>query len=562
MLPLLLLPLLWGGSLQKQQQQQQRANDIKLQESVRVQEGGCTDVPCSFPSIWISLHPSDKIYIHWYHSGHHLHSSEVVATNDPNTPVKMETQRRFFLMDPSANNCSLSIRDARKSDAGTYILRVQRQYTHLNDYQQKKLILQVTDLTQKPDIHFRGPLESGRPTQLSCSLPVSCKGGSPLIFSWVGSALDSLNPKTLHSSVLTFTPKPRDHGTTVTCLVTLAGPGVTTQKTIQLNVSYAPENLTIGVSFRNVTALKVLQTTSLPILEGEGVQLLCVADSNPPAQLRWFRGPPALKAAFISRTAILELPLVGTGEEGQFTCQAQHPLGSRSISLNLSVVYPPRLLGPSCSWDDQSLHCSCSSQARPAPLLRWWLGEGLLEGNPSNTSHMVTSRSSGPWANSSLSLSVGLSARLRLTCEAKNVHGAQSASVLLLLPEQAVFVCRVVPAALGGAGAMVLLSLCLCLIFFCIVKFHKKRIARGQKVTNDEDPVMGTVTWVCDGSQQNPQPDRPPHQLSPMEDASLSGEEQDTQYANLTFHGRKLCEAQNKEATITCMYSEIKKTSQ
>ncbi|XP_045705524.1 sialic acid-binding Ig-like lectin 5 isoform X2 [Phyllostomus hastatus] len=106
---------------------------------------------------------------------------------------------------------------------------------------------------------------------------------------------------------------------------------------------------------------------------------------------------------------------------------------------------------------------------------------------------------------------------------------------------------------------MVLLSLCLCLIFFCIVKFHKKQTGGRQKVMNDEDPVMGTVTW---GSQQNPQPDRPPGQASPMEDSSPLGEEQDSQYANLSFQRGNLCEGQDKEDTSTCVYSEIKKTSE
>ena len=85
-------------------------------------------------------------------------------------------------------------------------------------------------------------------------------------------------------------------------------------------------------------ALKIVQDASLPILEGEALRLLCVADSNPPAQLSWFRGSRALNTVLISRTAILELPHVGAGEEGQFTCQARHPLGSQSISLSLSVV--------------------------------------------------------------------------------------------------------------------------------------------------------------------------------------------------------------------------------
>ncbi|XP_015423278.1 PREDICTED: sialic acid-binding Ig-like lectin 14, partial [Myotis davidii] len=47
-------------------------------------------------------------------------------------------------------------------------------------------------------------------------------------------------------------------------------------------------------------------------------------------------------------------------------------------------------------------------------------------------SHVVTSSSEGPWTNSSLSLKEELSPDLSLSCEARNVHGAQSASVLLL----------------------------------------------------------------------------------------------------------------------------------
>ena len=208
-------------------------------------------------------------------------------------------------------------------------------------------------------------------------------------------------------------------------------------------------------------AHKILQnTSSILISEGQELQLLCVADSNPPAQLSWFRGSPALEATPISSTGVLELPCVGAAEEGEFTCRAQNPLGSQNISLSLSVVCecgvpwgqeagvpgrgeaplippisptaPPQLLGPSCSQEDEGLRCSCSSQARPAPSLRWRLGKGLLEGNFSNASFEISSSSAGPWANGSLSLREGLSSGLSLSCEALNVHGAQSGSVLLL----------------------------------------------------------------------------------------------------------------------------------
>uniref|UniRef100_L7N1M1 Ig-like domain-containing protein n=1 Tax=Myotis lucifugus TaxID=59463 RepID=L7N1M1_MYOLU len=381
MVPLLLLPLLWGGSLQ-----QHPGYELRVQEWVTVQEGLCVHVPCSFSYPWSPWSSYSNLYTYWYRDGDNTNRDAPVASNDPDKAVKTETQGRFLLTNPRTNNCSLSIRDARRSDSGRYFLRVemgnfQGYKFHGYTYPDKMLDLQVTALTEKPHIRVREPLESGRPTQLACSLPGACEGGRPLTFSWAGAAVDSLNPQTLRSSVLTFTPRPRDHGTNLTCQVKREGSQWTTQRTIQLNVSYAPGNLTIGVSFRNDTAFKNLQTTSLSILEGEALRLRCEADSNPPARLSWFRGSPGLNATPISSTAILELPRVGPAQEGEFTCQARHPLGSHRVSLSLSMAW------------------------------------------------------------------------------------------------KAVPQAGAVPVALGGAGAVALLSLCVCLIFFCIVKARRRQAA-------------------------------------------------------------------------------------
>uniref|UniRef100_G1PF49 Sialic acid-binding Ig-like lectin 5 n=1 Tax=Myotis lucifugus TaxID=59463 RepID=G1PF49_MYOLU len=548
MVPLLLLPLLWGGSLQ-----QQPGYELQVQESVTVFEGLCVHVPCSFSYPWSSRSSYSKVYTYWYRDRDNTNHDDPVASSNWNKPVKRETRGRFLLANPRTNNCSLSITDARRSDTGRYFFRVERGDSVSYSYREKMVDLQVTGTTDKPHIQILEPLVSGRPTQLACSLPGSCERGRPPTFSWAGAAVDSLNPQTLRSSGLTLTPRPQDHGTSLTCQVKRERSQWTTQRTILLNVSYAPQNFTIGIFFRNATGS--LQTTSLTILEGEDLRLSCVADSNPPAELSWFRGSPGLNATPVSSTAILELPRVGPAQEGEFTCQARHPLGSHSVSLSLSVVYPPQLLGPSCSWEDQGLHCSCSSRAQPAPSLRWRLGAGLLEGNHGNASYRVTSSSEGPWTNSSLSLKEGLSPDLRLSCEAWNVHGAQSASVLLL-PGKAVPQAGVVPAALGGAGAMALLSLCLCLLSFCIVKACRRQAAGRPKVRNDEDPVMGTVTW---GSQENLGPDRPPDQAPPAKDAPPSGEQQELYYANLSFYEMKTRESQNPEVTSSPEYSEIKR---
>ncbi|XP_069900378.1 sialic acid-binding Ig-like lectin 14 isoform X3 [Globicephala melas] len=333
MVPLLLLPLLWGGSLQEDW-----GYRLLVQESVTVQ--ACLDVyvPCSFSYPWSSWYPYEEPFVYWFREGDNVSRSDPVATNNPGRQVKPETQGRFHLLrDRRKKNCSLNIRDARMSDTGVYLFRVERGDSKYS-YRDKKLNLQVTAPTEKPDIHFLEALESGRPTNLTCHLSLVCDGGRVFSFSWAGDALDAMGPETLHSSVLTFTPRPQDHGTNLTCRVELQGDQVTMERTIRLNVSYAPWNLSINLCFRNVTALKALQnSSSLLISESQALQLLCVADSNPPAQLSWFRTSPALNATRISSTKILELPGLGAAER-EFTCRAQNPLGSQNTSLSLSVV--------------------------------------------------------------------------------------------------------------------------------------------------------------------------------------------------------------------------------
>uniref|UniRef100_A0A673U324 Ig-like domain-containing protein n=1 Tax=Suricata suricatta TaxID=37032 RepID=A0A673U324_SURSU len=551
MVPLLLLPLLWGGSLQEDQEYQ-----LQVQESVTVQEGLCVHVRCSFSYPWSPWFSRKMLYIYWFQGGDTPNNRRLVATNNPQRPVSPDTQGRLYLTgDPWAEDCSLRIGDARRSDEGVYYFRVERGEEVKYTYTDTPLTLRVTALTQDPDIHVSEPLKSGWPAQLTCSLLGSCEGGRPLTFSWAGAALDSLDPEALHSSVLTFTPRPQDHGTNLTCQVQLPGAQATLERTIWLNVSCAPHNLTISIFFSNDTALRILEnTSSLVIGEGQALRLLCAVAGNPPAELSWFRGSPALNATPIGLTHTLELPQVRAEEEGVLTCQAQNSLGSQHVSLHLSVVDPPRLLSPSCSWEGEGLRCTCSSRARQAPTLRWRLGEGLLEGNHSNASVTITSSSAEPWANSSLSLTGPLGSDLILSCEALNAYGAQSATVLVLLSGKPLSLAEAAPAAMGGAGASALLCLCSCLLFR-LVKARRKQASGGQEAMDDEDPVMGTVAW---GSRKKPCPDSAPDQATPAGDGPLPGEQQELHYASFSFLGMQMREPQDQETTSTTEYSEIR----
>ncbi|XP_025279973.3 sialic acid-binding Ig-like lectin 11 [Canis lupus dingo] len=552
----LLLSLLWAWSLQEDP-----GYELHVQDSVTVQEGLCVRVPCTVSYPQVGRHSATPAYGSWFRIKGNPKGEVLMATNKPARETKRKIKLPFHLSgDPGAGDCSLSITDARREHSGHYYFHLDRGPMK-HSYRSNMLIVSVRELTQAPDIWVKEPLESGCLSHLTCSVLGACDGVLAPTISWTGPALkpSGLGLEAYNSSEILLIPRPQDHGTNLTCRVTFKA-GMSTQSTITLNVSYAPQNLGISISRENCTELKYPGNgSSLHVLEGESLFLLCAADSNPPAELSWFRGSPALNATPIYRSPILDLPQVGVSEQGDFTCRAQNSLGSQHVSLHLSVVYPPRPLSPSCSWEGEALQCTCSSHARPAPTLRWRLGEGLLERNHSNASLTVTSSAEGPWANSSLSLRGPLGSGLRLSCEAWNAHGKQSATVLLL-PGKPEHGGGFLLGAVGGAGVAGLLSLCPCLIFF-IVKTCRKQAPEPTVGGKDAACMLGPLSWgykhECPLGASMPLA-HPPAAVGVPTLEEEEEEEEELHYASFTFQGLRPWKPQDPEGTSVTEYSEIK----
>ncbi|KAG5201042.1 hypothetical protein JEQ12_005576 [Ovis aries] len=568
---LLLLPLLWAGewavgragpglglglqlslcvppgSLEKESLYQ-----LQVQGPVTVQEGLCVSVPCNVSYPPPGRAESTRVYGAWFRKGDRLQEDVLVATDNSARGGKKKRNIPFHLLgDPRANNCSLGIAEARKRDSGNYYFQLTREAAEHN-YKNNQLTVNVIALTWTPDVHIEEPLESGSSSHLKCSLPEACDWATPPTISWTGAALrpPGLDSKEAYnSSEILLTPRPQDHGSSLTCRVTFRRASVSAERTVTLNVSYPPQKLTISISRGIGTELKHLGNgSSLPVLEGDSLRLACDTDSNPPATLSWSQGSRTLSPSHPSSPGVLYLPRVESGHEGELTCRAQHPRGSLWISVHLSVQTPPQLLGPSCSQEDEGLRCRCSSRAQPAPSLRWWLGEGLLAGELSNASFEVASSSNGPWANSSLSLREGLSSGLSLSCEALNVHGARSGSVLLL-PGKPRLGGEFVLGAIGGAGAAGFLSLCSCLIFF--------RVKTCRKAAREKDEP-GTPGPTSQGYQDESPPGSPLAYLPPAVATPLSGEDQELHYASFSFLELRPWEPRDQAATSTTEYAEVK----
>ncbi|XP_054567293.1 myeloid cell surface antigen CD33-like [Eptesicus fuscus] len=240
-----LLPLLWAGSLA-----QKTELTLTAPTAVTVQEGLCVFAPCTFTiperSYWTT---PPAVYGYWFPEGAKEHRDAVVATNNPAHKVQEGTQGRFHLLgDPQTKNCSLDIRDARRTDDGLYYFRVERENYPMFKYSYTDYMLsvRVTAFNHTPHILIPGNLESGCPRNLTCSVPWACERGTPPIFSWTSAAHSSLGPRTRLSSVLTLTPRPQDHGTNLTCQVHFPAAGVTVERTIQLNVTCPLQNPTPG----------------------------------------------------------------------------------------------------------------------------------------------------------------------------------------------------------------------------------------------------------------------------------------------------------------------------
>ncbi|XP_019062042.1 uncharacterized protein LOC104857227 isoform X3 [Fukomys damarensis] len=125
---------------------------LRVQGTVTVQEGLCVLVPCSFsyPSrVWSS---SGQLFISWFRARSYMNCDEPVATNDPDHKVKPETKARFQLVGKvKSRDCSVSIRDARMEDEGTYAFTIDTRKIKYT-YADQRLNVQVTGPQHQPHL--------------------------------------------------------------------------------------------------------------------------------------------------------------------------------------------------------------------------------------------------------------------------------------------------------------------------------------------------------------------------------------------------------------------------
>ncbi|XP_077057524.1 cell adhesion molecule CEACAM6-like [Siphateles boraxobius] len=93
---------------------------------------------------------------------------------------------------------------------------------------------------------------------------------------------------------------------------------------VQLNVMYPPRNVSVFIS------------PSAVIVEGDSVTLNCISDSNPPAEISWFKG-----GTIVGSGRIYSISKISSDDSGEYKCKSNNKHGEKysdAVTLNIMSV--------------------------------------------------------------------------------------------------------------------------------------------------------------------------------------------------------------------------------
>ncbi|XP_044274753.1 sialic acid-binding Ig-like lectin 12 [Varanus komodoensis] len=320
--------------------------------AVSVPLGLCVIIPCNFTYEQRHADRDAPLYGYWFEA-ESVYTGAPVATNNPRKTVQSYTRNRFTLSEHlDQGDCSLTIKNARKTDRKQYIFRVEREPRAKFTYSFYAVpYVNVTELG-KPEIQIPRELRAGQPVNITCTAPASCPPMSPNM-TWEGiseastSGISAMLPSgsDIYRTVFNFRLSAADHGKLLTCSVSYGkGPEATqTAEIVLLNVHYPPQ--TPQFSGELIRANRNLQNfsgvTQISAQRGDSVVLRCEVEGNPVPSVTWVRGPqPPQTLQLVSSENELKLSSLTQQHEGKYECRAQNSEGSSKATFLLSTTAP------------------------------------------------------------------------------------------------------------------------------------------------------------------------------------------------------------------------------
>ncbi|CAI9534793.1 unnamed protein product [Staurois parvus] len=358
------LSQVWMGS---QGQNAQDGYSLQVDSSVMViQEGLCVSIPCQFTANNRRKFMNSIGF--WK-----VDLETTVASNDKSIAV---TKQNFHLEgDPNVGDCTLRIADATKQDSGMYFFRFEESKDSINkfNYMANKITVQVTDLTQKPEIIVIGEMVAKEEVRLTCILPGICS--APIVKWWRDNS-----DEVLESTSMSLTPSLWDHGLSITCEVSLPKVDSSTRQTLILDVQYPP---TVKVNTVIEPSEITLENHTVAVKEGQSLILKCLVDSNPASEVTWTKGEKTVASSVTGQKLELYLDNVKSSDANTYSCTAQNKHGDTSDFVDIEVeagkVETSDNLYPDASPDLEEVTAASPQQA--SSDIDYKLLAGLIAGN-------------------------------------------------------------------------------------------------------------------------------------------------------------------------------------
>ncbi|XP_058634596.1 sialoadhesin-like isoform X2 [Onychostoma macrolepis] len=273
---------------------------------------------------------------------------------------------------------------------------------------------------------------------------------------------------------------------------------------VQLNVRYPPVNPVIFIS------------PSGEIVERDSVTLSCSSDSNPPAEISWFKGE-----TFVGSGKIYSISKISSDHSGEYKCKSRYEdIDKYSDAVTLNVMYPPRNVSVSINGSGEivegdSVTLICSSDSNPPADISWF---------KENQSSAVES------GQSFSALQSG-----RFYCEAHNQHGSQRSDAVTFTVHHGLGW----PVWLGITVACVGLFIIIINIVFIM---RKRRGAKVEDAAPKQDDLYNNVAErdvpVSESAACDDAPYASISSSKPRRDRDRDAEE--IQYATVQHHKTKL----------------------
>nr|XP_021333796.1 B-cell receptor CD22-like [Danio rerio] len=225
-----------------------------------------------------------------------------------------EYSQRLQYLGDKQQNCTVRLSHVTKKDEHQYYFRFITNVPNEKWTGKPGVHLSVTDLQlESPE-----RVTEGDSVRLTCNS--SCKLTDTPTFIWYRNS-HTLTEGTTGDKLILISFR-EEYAGRYRCAVdghTLTSPEV------YLNVTYPPKSVSVTIS------------GSAVIMSGDSVTLSCSSDSNPPAEIHWFKGE-----TFVGSGRILNISKISSDDSKKYKCKAKNDHGvkySAAVTLNVQCEF-------------------------------------------------------------------------------------------------------------------------------------------------------------------------------------------------------------------------------